>query len=67
MDSEIQALDAAILAAQEQGLQVTLVDQIEGVWTAGASDDIFGNPLVTGTGPTRTEALLALIDKVQSR
>jgi hypothetical protein len=67
MDAELQALDAALLAAQAQGLQVTLVDQVEGVWTAGASDSIWGDPLITGTGATRTAALLALTAALESR
>jgi hypothetical protein len=67
MDAELQALDAALLAAQAQGLQVTLLDQIDGVWTAGASDNIHGEPLVTGTGATRTDALLALTAALESR
>jgi|LakMenEpi03Aug12_release.lakeMendotaPanAssembly.Ray.scaffolds.fasta_scaffold234611_2 hypothetical protein len=67
MDAELQALDAALLAAQAQGLQVTLVDQVDGVWTAGASDNIFGEALVTGTGATRTAALLALIAALEAR
>ncbi len=60
MDAELQALDAALLAAKARGLQVTLIDQIDGVWTAGASDNLFNDPIVTGTGATRTDALLAL-------
>ena len=67
MDAELQALDAALLAAQAQGLQVTLVDQVDGVWTAGASDSIWSDPIVTGTGATRTDALLALIAALESR
>jgi hypothetical protein len=67
MDAELQALDAALLAAQAQGLQVTLVDQIDGVWTAIASDKMDGEPLVTGTGATRTDALLALTAALEAR
>jgi len=67
MDAELQALDAALLAAQAQGLQVTLLDQVDNLWTAGASDNIFGEPLVTGTGATRTDALLALITALEAR
>jgi hypothetical protein len=67
MDAELQALDAALLAAQAQGLQVTLLDQVDNLWTAGASDNIFGEPLVTGTGATRTDALLALTAALESR
>jgi hypothetical protein len=67
MDAELQALDAALLAAQAQGLQVTLVDQVEGVWTAGASDSLWTDPTVTGTGATRTDALLALTAALESR
>ncbi len=67
MDAELQALDAALLAAQAKGLQVTLVDQVEGVWTAGASDSLWGDPSVTGTGATRTAALLALTAALESR
>ena len=67
MDAELQALDAALLAAQAKNLQVTLIDQVDGVWTAGASDNIWGEPLATGTGATRTDALLALIAALESR
>jgi hypothetical protein len=67
MDAELQALNNATAAAVVHGWQVTLLDQIDGVWTAGASDNIFGEPLVTGTGATRTDALVALTDEVKSR
>jgi hypothetical protein len=67
MDAEMQALDAALSAAQAQNLQVTLIDQVEGVWTAGASDGLFNEPLVTGTGANRTEALIALTSALESR
>lgn len=65
MDAELQALDNALAACAAQGWQVTLLDQIDGVWTAHASDKIDGEPLAIGTGATRTEALLALIVQVQ--
>ena len=67
MDAELQALDAALLAAQAQGLQVTLLDQVDGVWTAGASDSLWIDPVVTGTGASRTDALLALTAALESR
>jgi hypothetical protein len=67
MDAELQALDNALAACAAQGWQVTLLDQIDGVWTAGASDNIFGDPLVTGTGATRTDALLALTAALEAR
>jgi hypothetical protein len=67
MDAELQALDAALLAAQARGLQVTLIDQIDGVWTAGASDSIWSDSIVTGTGATRTDALLALTAALEAR
>jgi hypothetical protein len=67
MDAELQALNNAAAAAAVHGWQVTLLDQIDGVWTAQASDNIFGEPLVTGTGATRTDALVALTDEVKSR
>ena len=67
MDAELQALDDALLAASVHGWEVTLLDQIDGVWTAGASDNIFGEPLVTGTGATRTDALLALTAALEAR
>ena len=60
MDAELQALNNATAAATLSGLQVILLDQIDGVWTAIASDKMDGEPLVTGTGATRTDALLAL-------
>jgi hypothetical protein len=50
-----------------QGLQVILLDQIDGVWTAIASDKMDGEPLVTGTGATRTAALLALTAALEAR
>jgi hypothetical protein len=43
------------------------LDQVDGVWTAGASDNIWGDPLLTGTGATRTDALLALTAALESR
>jgi hypothetical protein len=67
MDAELQALDNALAAAAVHGWQVTLLDQIDGVWTAGASDNIFGDPIVTATGATRTDALLALTAALESR
>jgi hypothetical protein len=67
MDDELQAIDAAILAAQAQGLQVTLLDQVDNLWTAGASDSIWTDPTVTGTGATRTEALVALTAALEAR
>ena len=67
MDGELQALNNALAAAAAQGWQVTLLDQIDGVWTAGASDNIFGDPIVTGTGATRIDALLALTAALESR
>ena len=67
MDAELAALDQAMAASAVKGWQVTLLDQIDGVWTAGASDNIFGEPLATGTGATRTAALLALTAEVEAR
>jgi hypothetical protein len=67
MDAELQALNEATAAAVAQGLQVTLLDQIDGVWTAIASDKIDGEPLVTGTGADRTAALLALTAALEAR
>jgi hypothetical protein len=67
MDAELAALDAAMAAAAVHGWQVILLDQIDGVWTAIASDKMDGEPLVTGTGATRTDALLALTDALESR
>jgi hypothetical protein len=67
MDAELQALDSALIAAAVHGWQVTLLDQIDGVWTAIASDKIDGEPLATGTGATRTDALLALTAALESR
>jgi hypothetical protein len=67
MDAELQALNEAAAAALAQGLQVTLLDQVDGVWTAGASDGLFNDPIVTGTGATRTAALLALTAALESR
>jgi hypothetical protein len=67
MDAELQALNQAAAAAAAQGLQIILLDQIDGVWTAIASDKIDGEPLVTGTGATRTDALLALTAALESR
>jgi hypothetical protein len=67
MDAELQALNEATAASALQGLQIILLDQIDGVWTAGASDGLFNEPLVTGTGATRTDALLALTAALESR
>jgi hypothetical protein len=67
MDTELQALNEAAAASALQGLQVILLDQIDGVWTAIASDKMDGEPLVTGTGATRTAALLALTAALESR
>jgi hypothetical protein len=67
MDAELQALNNATTAAQAQSLQVTLLDQVDGVWTAIASDKIDGEPLVTGTGADRTAALLALTAALEAR
>jgi hypothetical protein len=67
MDAELQALDDALAACAVHGWQVTLLDQIDGVWTAHASDKIDGEPLATGTGATRTAALLALIAALEAR
>ena len=67
MDAELQALNEAAAASALQGLQVILLDQIDGVWTAIASDKMDGEPIVTGTGATRTDALLALTAALESR
>jgi hypothetical protein len=67
MDAELQALNEATAASAAQGLQIILLDQIDGVWTAIASDKMDGEPLVTGTGATRTAALLALIAALEAR
>jgi hypothetical protein len=67
MDAELQALNAASVAASVKGWQVILLDQIDGVWTAIASDKMDGEPLVTGTGATRTDALLALTAALEAR
>ena len=67
MDAELQALNNALTAAAVHGWQVTLLDQIDGVWTASASDSIWGEPLATGTGATRTDALLALTAALEAR
>lgn len=67
MDAELQALTNASAAALSQGLQIILLDQIDGVWTAITSDKMDGEPLVTGTGTTRTDALLALTAALESR
>ena len=67
MDAELQALNDALAAAAVHGWQVTLLDQVDGVWTAGASDSIWGDPLLTGTGATRTDALLALTAALDAR
>jgi hypothetical protein len=67
MDAELQALNEAAAASALQGLQVILLDQIDGVWTAIASNKMDGEPLVTGTGATRTAALLALTAALEAR
>jgi hypothetical protein len=67
MDAELQALNNAAAAAAAHGWQVTLLDQIDGVWTAGASDNLFGEPIATGTGATRTDALLSLTAALEAR
>jgi hypothetical protein len=67
MDAELQALNEATAASAAQGLQIILLDQIDGVWTAIASDKMDGEPLVTGTGADRTAALLALTAALESR
>jgi hypothetical protein len=67
MDAELQALNTAAAASALQGLQIILLDQIDGVWTAIASDKMDGEPLVTGTGATRTAALVALTAALESR
>jgi hypothetical protein len=67
MDAELQALNEAAAAAAAHGLQIILLDQIDGVWTAIASDKMDGEPLVTGTGATRTDALLALTAALEAR
>lgn len=67
MDAELAALDQAMAASALLGWQVILLDQIDGVWTAIASDKMNGEPLLTGTGTTRTEALLALTAALESR
>lgn len=67
MDAEMQALDDALAAAARHGWQVTLLDQIDDVWTAGASDSIWGDPMLTGTGATRTDALIALTAALEAR
>ena len=67
MDAELAALDEAMAAAAVHGWQIILLDQIDGVWTAIASDKIDGEPLVTGTGADRTAALLALTAALEAR
>lgn len=67
MEAEIQALNNALAATAAHGLQVTLLDQIDGVWTAGASAGLWDEPVVSGTGATRTDALLALTAALESR
>ena len=67
MDAELQALTNASGAALSQGLQIILLDQIDGVWTAIASDKMDGEPIVTGTGATRTDSLIALSAALESR
>jgi hypothetical protein len=67
MDPELTALDQAMATSAVKGWQVILLDQIDGVWTAQASDKMNGEPLATGTGATRTAALLALTAALESR
>jgi hypothetical protein len=67
MDPELAALDQAMATSAVKGWQVILLDQIDGVWTAQASDKMNGEPLATGTGATRTAALLALTAALESR
>jgi hypothetical protein len=67
MDAELAALDQAMAASAVKGWQVILLDQIDAVWTAQASDKMNGKPLATGTGATRTAALLALTAALESR
>jgi hypothetical protein len=67
MDAELAALDQAMAASAVKGWQVILLDQIDGVWTAIASDKLNGEPLATGTGATRTAALVALTAALESR
>jgi hypothetical protein len=67
MDAELAALDATMAAAAVHGWQIILLDQIDGVWTAIASDKMDGEPLVTGTGADRTAALLALTAALEAR
>jgi hypothetical protein len=67
MDPELAALDQAMTASAVKGWQIILLDQIDGVWTAIASDKIDGESLATGTGTTRTAALVALTAALESR
>jgi poly(3-hydroxybutyrate) depolymerase len=67
MDAELQALNDANAAAAAHNLQVTLLDQIDGVWNAGASDGLWSDPIVNGTGADRTAALKALTAALESR
>ena len=67
MDAELAALDQAMAASAVKGWQIILLDQIDGVWTAIASDKIDGESLATGTGTTRTAALVALTAALESR
>jgi hypothetical protein len=67
MDAELAALDQAMAVSAVKGWQVILLDQIDGVWTAQASDKMNGEPLATGTGATRTDALVALTAALESR
>ena len=67
MDAELQALDAAMAAATVKGWQIILLDQIDGVWTAIASDKIDGEPLATGTGADRTAALVGLTAELEAQ
>ena len=68
MDAELQALDAAMVAADVHGWQVVLLDQIDGVWTADAGlPNSWDEPKQRATGATRTDALLALTAALESR
>ena len=67
MDAELAALDQAMAASALLGWQIILLDQIDGVWTAIASDKMNGEPLLTGTGTTRTAALVALTAALEAR
>ena len=68
MDAELQALDAALLAAAVHGWEVILLDEIDGVWTADAGLPLsWDEPKQRATGATRTAALLALTAALESR